>query len=82
MLTIDNNYGNFKATLISPEGKELGVITNIISLDYVRMQIKKEQKSGYKLKYKNKYIKIDHNGNMSYWPNSFCYYTNILMELI
>ena len=82
MITIDNNYGNFEAYLISPEGENLGLITNIISLDYVRMQIKQEQKSGYKLKYNDKLITIDRNGTLSDWPDRLCYYTDILMELI
>ena len=82
MITIDNNYGDFEATLISPDGEELGIITNIISLDNVRRQIKKEQKAGYTLKYEDLLIKIDSHGNLSEWPNSLCYYTDILMDLI
>lgn len=82
MITIDNNYGDFEATLISPEGEELGIITNIISLDYVRAQIKKEQKAGYKLRYEDYDLTIDRNGNLSEWPNSLCYYTDILLDLL
>lgn len=82
MIVIDNNYGNFEAYLISPEGENLGVITNIISLDNVRRQIKKEQKSGYMLQYNDERISIDRNGTLSYWPNELCYYTDILMDLI
>ena len=82
MITIDNNYRNFKATLISPEGEKMGIITNIISLDDVRRQIKKEGRGGYSIKYKDHVIKIDREGNLSFWPDDFCYYTDILMELV
>lgn len=82
MIVIDNNYGNFEAYLISPEGENLGVITNIISLDNVRRQIKKEQKSGYMLQYNDERIPIDRNGTLSDWPNELCYYTDILLDLI
>ena len=82
MIKIDNNYGNFEAYLISPEGEELGIITNIISLDDVRRQIKKEQTPGYKIKYNDYLITIDRNGTLSEWPNELCYYTDILMDLI
>ena len=81
-IKIDNNIGNFEAYLISPEGVNLGLITNIISLDNVRAQIKDEQAVGYKILYNDKYIKIDRNGTLEYYPNEFCYYTDILMSLI
>lgn len=81
-IKIDNRIGNFEAFLISPEGTNLGLITNIISLDNVRAQIKAKQVSGYKILFKDKYIKIDKNGNLDDWPNEFCYYTDILFKLI
>ena len=81
-IKIDNSIGNFEAYLISPEGTNLGLITNIISLDNVRSQIKEEQATGYKVLYDNEYIKIDRNGNLEEWPNEFCYYTDILLKLI
>ena len=81
-IIIDNNIGNFKAFLISPERKNLALITNIISLDNVRAQIKAEQATGYKILFKNKYIRIDKNGNLEDWPNEFCFYTDILFKLI
>ena len=79
---IDNNIGNFKAYLISPEGTNLGCITNIISLDNVRAQIKDRQITGYKILYNNEYIGIDKNGTLEHYPNEFCYYTDILLRLI
>lgn len=82
MIKINNNCGNFEAKLISPEGEELGIITNIISLDDVRRQIKKEQISGYKLKYEDYCLSIDRNGSLSEWPDGLCYYTDILLDLI
>lgn len=81
-IVINNNIGNFEAFLISPEGTNLGLITNIISLDNVRVQIKTEQVIGYKILFKDKYISIDKNGNLEDWPNEFCYYTDILLKLI
>lgn len=81
-IEINNNIGNFKVYLISPEGKNLGIITNIISLDDVRRQIKREQTPGYKLLYNNNYIKIDRGGSLSEWPDELCYYTDILSDLI
>jgi len=82
MITIDNNYGNFEAYLISPEGENLGVITNIISLDNVRRQIKNEQAQGYKIKYEDEILTIDKNGTLFDWPDRLCYYTEILMDLL
>ena len=81
-IKIDNNIGNFEAYLISPEGTNLGLITNILSLDNVRSQIMEEQATGYKVLYDNEYIKIDRNGNLEEWPDEFCYYTGILLRLI
>ena len=81
-IVINNYIGNFVAFLISPEGTNLGLITNIISLDNVRVQIKTKQAIGYKILFKEKYIRIDKNGNLEYWPNEFCYYTDILLKLI
>ena len=81
-IKIDNNIGNFEVYLISPNGDNLGLITNIISLDDVRRQIRKEQETGYKFLFKNKCIRIDRNGNLSDWPSEFCYYTDILLDLI
>ena len=81
-IIIDNNIGNFKAFLISPERKNLGLITNIISLDNVRAQIKAEQAIGYKILLKDEYIRIDKNGSLAKWPDEFAYYTDILMRLI
>ena len=81
-IIIDNNIGNFEAYLISPEGINLGLITNIISLDNVRSQIKEEQATGYKILYGNEYIRIDRNGTLEELPNEFCYYTDILLKLI
>lgn len=81
-IVINNNIGNFEAFLISPEGTNLGLITNIISLDNVRAQIKAEQAIGYKVLFKDEYISIDRNGNLEDWPEEFCYYTDILLELI
>lgn len=81
-IKIDNRIGNFEAFLISPEGTNLGLITNIISLDNVRAQIKAKQVSGYKILFKDEYIRIDKNGALEDWPNEFCYYTDILLKLI
>ena len=81
-IVINNNIGNFEAFLISPEGTNLGLITNIISLDNIRVQIKAEQAIGYKILFKDEYIKIDKNGNLKDWPKEFCYYTDILLKLI
>ena len=81
-IKIDNNIGNFEVYLISPNGDNLGLITNIISLDDVRRQIRKEQEIGYKFLFKDKCIRIDRDGNLSDWPNEFCYYTDILLDLI
>lgn len=64
-IEINNNIGDFEVYLISPEGVNLGLITNIISLDYVRQQIKKEQAKGYKFLYNGEYIAIDRNGTLS-----------------
>ena len=74
--------GNFEAFLISPEGTNLGLITNIVSLDYIRIQIKAEQTVGYKILFKDTYISIDRNGNLKDWPDEFCYYTDILLQLV
>ncbi len=81
-IVIDNNIGNFEAFLISPEGTNLGLITNIVSLDNVRAQIKAEQTTGYKILFNNEYIRIDKNGTLENWPNEFCHYTDILLKLI
>ena len=81
-IVINNNIGNFEAFLISPEGTNLGSITNIISLDDVRAQIKAEQAIGYKILFKDKHIGIDKNGNLEDWPNEFCCHTDILLKLI
>ncbi len=81
-IKIDNNIGNFEAYLVSPTGENLGLITNIISLDHVRRQIKQKQLTGYKLSYHNEFISIDRNGTLSNWPDELCYYTDILMDLI
>ena len=81
-IKIDNNIGNFEAYLISPEGVNLGLITNIISLDYIRMQIKEKHANGYKIYYNNEYINIDARGTLECWPNEFCYYTDILINLL
>lgn len=81
-IVINNNIGNFEAFLISPEGTNLGLITNIISLDNVRAQIKAEQAIGYKILFKDEYIRIDKNGSLENWPDEFHYCTNILMKLI
>lgn len=82
MIEIDNHYGDFKAYLISPEGDILGVITNVISLDNVRRQIKKEQVSGYTIEIRDKIIKIDKNGNLSDYPDEFNVYCDILFDLV
>ena len=81
-IVINNNIGNFEVYLISPKGKNLGLITNIISLDNIRAQIRAKQAAGYKILFNNEYIRIDKNGRLEEWPEEFCYYTNILMELI
>lgn len=81
-IVINNNIGNFEAFLISPEGINLGLITNIISLDNVRAQIRAEQDAGYKILFNDEYIRIDKNGRLEEWPNEFCYYTDILCKLI
>ena len=81
-IKIDNNIGNFEAYLISPEGANLGLITNIISLDYIRMQIKEKHANGYKIYHNDEYIKIDANGTLEYWPEELCYYTDILINLV
>ena len=81
-IEIDNNIGNFEVYLISPEEENLGLITNIVSLDDVRRQIKEGCLSGYKFLFNNRYIMIDKHGNLSEWPDEFCYYTDILMDLI
>ena len=82
MIEIDNHYGEFQAYLISPENEIVGVITNVISLGNVRRQIKKEQKSGYTIEIRDEIIKIDKNGNLSYFPDEFNCYTDILFDLL
>lgn len=82
MITINNNIGNFEAYLISPDGENLGVITNVISLDDVRRQIKKECKFGYKIQYEDKLINIDKYGTLQEVPDAFCVHTDILLDLI
>lgn len=82
MIEIDNHYGEFKAYLISPENEIVGVITNVISLDNVRRQIKKEQVSGYTIEIRDKIIKIDKNGNLSDYPDEFNVYSDILFDLV
>ena len=81
-IVINNNIGNFEAFLISPKGKNLGLITNIISLDNVRAQIRAKHAIGYKILFKDEYIRIDKNGSLAKWPDEFAYYTDILMRLI
>lgn len=81
-IEINNNIGNFEVYLISPTGENLGLITNIISLDNVRKQIKEKELSGYKFLLNDELIKIDKHGNLSNWPDRLCYYTEILMSLV
>ena len=81
-IEIDNNIGNFEVYLISPEGENLGLITNIISLDNVRKQIKEKELSGYKFLFNDELINIDKRGNLSNWPHELCYYTEILLSLV
>lgn len=82
MIEIDNHYGEFRAYLVSPDNEIIGAITNVISLDNVRRQIKKEQLSGYTIEIKDKIIKIDKNGNLSDYPEEFNVYCNVLLDLI
>lgn len=81
-IKINNKVGNFKAYLISPNNKNLGMITNIISLDDVRRQIKKEKATGYKILFNNEYISIDKNGMLSSDSDEFSEYANILLDLL
>ena len=82
VIKIDNSIGNFEAYLISPEGMNLGLITNIVSLDYIRMQIKKEQAEGYKVLFDGNNIHIDKNGVLEHWPDEFYFQSKILDALI
>jgi len=81
-IKIDNSVGNFEAYLISPEGINLGLITNVVSLDYVRMQIKKEQAEGYKILFNGNNICINKNGRLEHWPDEFSCHSKILDVLI
>lgn len=81
-IIINNKIGNFKAYLISPNNKNLGMITNIISLDDVRRQIRKKKAIGYKILFNNEYISIDKNGRLSSYPDELNEYDNILLDLL
>ena len=81
-IKIDNSIGNFEAYLISPEGINLGLITNVVSLDYIRMQIKEEQAEGYKVLFNGNNICIDKNGRLEHRPDEFCCQSKILDVLI
>ena len=81
-IKIDNNFGDFEAFLISPKGRNLGKITNIISLDNVRRQIRDKKVSGYKIRFQNRLIGIDKNGILEELPDEFCYYTKMLIDFL
>jgi predicted ATPase len=60
-----------ECTLHAPDGSVIGTITDEFTLGNVRIQIAKQQLSGYYVVFQGDRIDIDSNGDLSRWPRGF-----------
>lgn len=62
---------------------DLFEVTDVVNFQDCLLQIKEEGVYGYFIKFKNKEIRIDKNGNLEEYPNDlFEMYTNILLKML
>lgn len=90
LVKINNHIGDFELLLFDDSDHCCGRITNIISLDDVRRQIKEQNLSGYYLldiTHNSEFpdrINIDRHGRLDRWPAPahLCIYENIITDLL
>jgi hypothetical protein len=86
MINLNNVPVEPTVTILNPDGSELVTTNDINTLFYVRVCVKRNKLSGYKIKTHTGYIvDIDTNGRISCWPNDeipSCEYDKLLIELI
>lgn len=81
MITI-RNIDEPTVELYGPEGF-IGLITNVLSFEDVRLQIASQEMTGYYIKYNNQRINIDYRGELQNWPRGlFDQHMNLLSGLI
>ena len=78
-----NDIKETTCTLIDPQGTVVGKIKSQLQLDDVRIQIKKQQISGYTIEWQEQIINISKYGRLDPWPFGFFDITDIqLNELL
>lgn len=90
MININNIPVEPTVTILNPDGSELITTNNVTTFTYIRLEIKKNKLSGYKVRDKNGYIyNIHSNGKIynepdPYWPNGLTgeVYDELLCNLI
>lgn len=73
-ITINHNIKlpSSLGVLLDPTGVTVGVIENELQLYDVQIQICKQNVDGYHIAWRRHTIQIDHDGNLSGWPENFC----------
>jgi hypothetical protein len=74
MITIDHTIKEPSSLgfLYSPTDECLGEIENELQLYDVQIQICKQNLDGYYIVWHGHTINVDHDGNLSEWPENYC----------
>ena len=70
--------------IYNPDGTLLVHTNNLLLFDWICLQIKKRQETGYTVKFDNKIIEVDKNGALQDYPDGIIgsKMTDVLLELV